>query len=196
MAITAKMVSELRQATSCGMMDCKKALNECDGDMDKAVDYLRTKGMASASKKEGRATANGLVESYIHPGGQVGVLLEVACETDFVARTDEFKAFCHSIAMHIAAAVPSGLVRDDIDGALIEKEAEIYRGQMKEEGKPDNIIDKIVEGKLDKFYSEVCLMEQKYVKDPDMTIEDLVNSFIGSLGENMAIKRFVRYQIG
>ncbi|MBT7310821.1 elongation factor Ts, partial [bacterium] len=117
-------------------------------------------------------------------------------ETDFVARTDEFKAFCHSIAMHIAAAVPSGLVRDDIDGALIEKEAEIYRGQMKEEGKPDNIIDKIVEGKLDKFYSEVCLMEQKYVKDPDMTIEDLVNSFIGSLGENMAIKRFVRYQIG
>lgn len=196
MAITAKMVSELRQATSCGMMDCKKALNECDGDMEKAVDYLRKKGMASASKKEGRATANGLVESYIHPGGQVGVLLEIACETDFVARTDEFKAFCHSIAMHIAAAMPTGLVREDIDSALIEKEAEIYRGQMKEEGKPDNIIDKIVEGKLDKFYSEVCLMEQKYVKDPDMTIEDLVNSFIGSLGENMAIKRFVRYQIG
>ncbi|MCP4145251.1 MAG: translation elongation factor Ts [bacterium] len=196
MAITAKMVSELRQATSCGMMDCKKALNECDGDMEKAVDYLRKKGMASASKKEGRATANGLVESYIHPGGQVGVLLEIACETDFVARTDEFKSFCHSIAMHIAAAMPTGLVREDIDGALIEKEAEIYRGQMKEEGKPDNIIDKIVEGKLDKFYSEVCLMEQKYVKDPDMTIEDVVNSFIGSLGENMAIKRFVRYQIG
>ncbi len=196
MAITAKMVSELRQTTSCGMMDCKNALNECDGDMEKAVDYLRKKGMASASKKEGRATANGLVESYIHPGGQVGVLLEIACETDFVARTDEFKAFCHSIAMHIAAAMPTGLVRDDIDGALVEKEAEIYRGQMKEEGKPDNIIDKIVEGKLDKFYSEVCLMEQKYVKDPDMTIEDVVNSFIGSLGENMAIKRFVRYQIG
>ena len=196
MAITAKMVSELRQATSCGMMDCKKALNECDGDMDKAVDYLRKKGMASASKKEGRTTANGLIESYIHPGGQVGVLLEIACETDFVARTDEFKGFCHDVAMHIAATMPKGLVREDIDSALIEKEAEIYRAQMKEEGKPDNIIDKIVEGKLDKFYSDVCLMEQKYVKDSDMTIGDLLNSIIGSLGENMAIKRFVRFQIG
>jgi elongation factor Ts len=196
MAITAKMVSDLRKATNAGMMDCKKALTECEGDFDKAADYLRTKGIAKAAKKEGRATANGLVESYIHPGGQVGVLLEINCETDFVARTDEFKGFVHDVAMHIAAADPQALDRDSIDGTLVEKEAEIYRAQMVEEGKPDNIIDKIVQGKVDKFYSEVCLLEQTYVKDSDMTIQAFVNSKIGSLGENMAIKRFARFQIG
>jgi elongation factor Ts len=196
MAITAKMVSDLRQATNAGMMDCKKALQECDGDFDKAADYLRTKGIAKAAKKEGRATANGLVESYIHMGGQVGVLIEINCETDFVARTDEFKGFVHDVAMHIAATNPQALDRESVDASLVEKEAEIYRAQMKEEGKPDNIIDKIVQGKVDKFYSEVCLLEQTYVKDPDMTIQEFVNSKIGSLGENMAIKRFVRFQIG
>ena len=196
MAITAKMVADLRQATSAGMMDCKKALTECDGDFDKAADYLRTKGIAKAAKKEGRATANGLVESYIHPGGQVGVLIEVNCETDFVARTDEFKSFVHDVAMHIAATNPKALDRESVDASLVEKEAEIYRAQMKEEGKPDNIIDKIVQGKVDKFYSEVCLLEQSYVKDPDMTIRQYVQSKIGSLGENMAIKRFARFQIG
>ena len=196
MAITAKMVADLRQATNAGMMDCKKALQECDGDFDKAADYLRKKGIAKAAKKEGRATANGLVESYIHPGGQVGVLVEINCETDFVARTDEFKAFVHDVAMHVAAASPMGLDRDSIDATLVEKEAEVYRAQMKEEGKPDNIIDKIVQGKIDKFYADVCLLEQKFVKDPDMTIQEFVQSKIGSLGENMAIKRFVRFQIG
>jgi len=196
MGITAKMVADLRAATNAGMMDCKKALTECDGDFDKAVEYLRTKGIAKAAKKEGRATANGLVESYIHQGGQVGVLVEINCETDFVARTDEFKQFCHDVAMHIAAANPKALDRDSVDASLVEKEAEIYRAQMKEEGKPDNIIDKIVAGKVDKFYSEVCLLEQAYVKDPDMTIQEFLQSKIGSLGENMAIKRFVRFQIG
>jgi elongation factor Ts len=196
MEITAKMVADLRKATNAGMMDCKKALGECGGDFDKAADYLRTKGIAKAAKKEGRATANGLVESYIHPGGQVGVLLEVNCETDFVARTDEFKAFVHDIAMHVAAAEPLGLDRDSIDASIVEKEAEIFRAQMKEEGKPDNMIDKIVQGKIDKFYSEVCLLEQKFVKDADVTIQELLQSKIGSLGENMGIKRFVRYKIG
>lgn len=196
MEITAKMVADLRQQTNAGMMDCKKALSECNGNMDEAADYLRKKGIAKAAKKEGRATANGLVESYIHPGGQVGVLLEVNCETDFVARTDEFKHFVHDVAMHIAAAAPVALDRTTVDAALVEKEAEIYKAQMQEEGKPDNIIDKIVKGKIDKFYGEVCLLEQKFVKDPDQTIEDLLKSKIGSLGENMAIRRFARYQIG
>ncbi|MBA4378431.1 MAG: elongation factor Ts [Gemmatimonas sp.] len=196
MEITAKMVADLRQQTNAGMMDCKKALTECNGCMDEAADYLRKKGIAKAAKKEGRATANGLVESYIHPGGQVGVLLEVNCETDFVARTDEFKHFVHDVAMHIAAASPVALDRTSVDAAVVEKEAEIYKAQMQEEGKPDNIIDKIVKGKIDKFYGEVCLLEQKFVKDPDVTIEDLLKSKIGSLGENMAIRRFVRYQIG
>ncbi len=196
MDITAKMVSDLRKQTNAGMMDCKKALVECGGEMEQAADYLRKKGISKAASKAGRDTANGLVESYIHPGGQVGVLLEVNCETDFVARTDEFKAFVHDVAMHIAASGPEGLDRKSIDAAVVEKEAEIYRDQMKEEGKPDNIIDKIVQGKIDKFYSEVCLLEQKFVKDPDLTIMDLVKSRIGSLGENMEIKRFVRFQIG
>ncbi len=196
MEITAKMVKELRDRTNAGMMDCKKALAESDGDMEQAADYLRTKGIAKASKKAGRTTGQGLVEAYIHPGGQVGVIVEVACETDFVARTDEFKGMVHNIAMHIAAASPIALDREDVDAAVVEKEAEIYRQQMREEGKPDNIIDKIVQGKVDKFYAEVCLLEQKYVKDPDNTVLDYLNSVIGKLGENMAVKRFTRYQIG
>jgi len=196
MEITAKMVKDLREATNCGMMDCKKALSECDGDMDKAVEYLRKKGIASAAKKEGRATSQGLVGSYIHMGGKVGVLVEVACETDFVARTEDFQEMVKNIAMHIAAASPAAVTRDEVDGTLIEKEREIYRAQMREQGKPDNIIDKIVEGKVDKYYSEVVLLEQKYVKDPDMTVEDYLKSVIGKLGENMQIKRFARYQIG
>ncbi len=196
MDISAKMVKELREATNAGMMDCKKALTECDGDMDKAVEYLRKKGIASAAKKEGRTTSQGLVASYIHMGGKVGVLVEIACETDFVARTDDFQEMVRNVAMHIAAANPLAVTRDELDGAVVEKEREIYRAQMREQGKPDNIIDKIVEGKVDKYYSEVVLLEQKYVKDPDMTVEDYVKSVIGKLGENMQIKRFARYQIG
>ena len=196
MEITAKMVADLRKQTNAGMMDCKKALKECDGDMGAAADYLRKKGIAKAASKAGRSTANGLVEAYIHPGGQVGVIVEINCETDFVARTDEFKDFVHDVAMHIAAAEPLGLDREAIDASIVEKEAEIFRAQMKEEGKPDNMIDKIVTGKIDKFYSEVCLLEQKFVKDGDVTIQELVQSKIGSLGENMGIKRFVRFRIG
>ena len=196
MDITAKMVKELRETSGAGMMDCKKALTETGGDMDKAMDYLRTKGIASAAKKEGRATSEGLVASYIHGGGKVGVLIEVACETDFVARTDDFQDFVRNIAMHIAAASPLAVTREEVDGTLIEKEKEIYREQMKEQNKPAAIIDKIVDGKVDKYYSEIVLLEQKYVKDPDMTIADYLNSIIGSLGENMAIKRFSRFQIG
>jgi elongation factor Ts len=196
MDITAKMVKELREATNAGMMDCKKALTECDGDMEKAGEYLRKKGIASAAKKEGRATSQGIVGSYIHMGGKVGVLVEVACETDFVARTDDFQGFVHDVAMHIAAANPMAVTRDEVDPSLIEKEKEIYRDQMKEQGKPDNIIDKIVEGKVDKYYSEIVLLEQSFVKDPDMTVEDYLKSIIGKLGENMQIKRFARFQIG
>jgi len=196
MEITAKMVKELREATSAGMMDCKKALKETDGDMEKAGEYLRKKGIASASKKEGRATSQGVVGSYIHMGGKVGVLVEVACETDFVARTDDFQGFVHNVAMHIAAAYPLAVTREEVDPTLIEKEKEIYRAQMLEQGKPAEMIDKIVEGKVDKYYSEIVLLEQKYVKDPDMTIADYLKSIIGSLGENMAIKRFSRFQIG
>jgi len=196
MDITAKMVKELREATNAGMMDCKKALMETDGDMDKAGDYLRKKGIASAAKKEGRATGQGIVGSYIHMGGKVGVLLEVACETDFVARTDDFQEFVHNVAMHIAAAGPIAVTREEVDPSLVEKEKEIYAAQMQEQGKPAEMIDKIVEGKVDKYYSEICLLEQKYVKDPDMTVADYLKSIIGSLGENMQIKRFARFQIG
>jgi elongation factor Ts len=196
MDITAKMVKELREASGAGMMDCKKALKETGGDMEKAGEYLRKKGIASASKKEGRTTSQGIVGSYIHMGGKVGVLVEVACETDFVARTDDFQEFVHNVAMHIAAASPVAVSREEVDPTLIEKEKEIYRGQMQEQNKPADIIDKIVEGKVDKYYSEIVLLEQKYVKDPDMTVEDYLKSIIGGLGENMAIKRFTRYQIG
>jgi elongation factor Ts len=196
MEISAKMVKELREATGCGMMDCKKALSECEGDMDKAGEYLRKKGIASAAKKEGRATSQGIVGSYIHMGGKVGVLLEVACETDFVARTDAFQEFVHNVARHIAAARPLAVSRDDVDGALVEKEKEIYAAQMREQGKPEAMIEKIVVGKVDKYYSDVALMEQKYVKDPEMTIEEYLKSIIGALGENMQIKRFARFEIG
>ena len=196
MEINAKLVKELRDSTGCGMMDCKKALAECDGDMEKAGEYLRQKGIASASKKEGRATSQGIVGSYIHMGGKVGVLVEVACETDFVARTEAFQEFVHNVAMHIAAARPVAVSRDEVDGTLVEKEKEIYAAQMREQGKPEAMIDKIVVGKVDKYYSDVALLEQKYVKDPDMTIEDYLKSVIGALGENMQIKRFARFEIG
>jgi elongation factor Ts len=196
MEITAKMVKDLREATNAGMMDCKKALAECDGDMEKAGDYLRKKGIASAAKKEGRATSQGLVASYIHMGGKVGVLIEVACETDFVARTDAFQEFVHNVSMHIAAARPLAVTRDEVDGSLVEKEKEIYAAQMREQGKPEAMIDKIVVGKVDKYYSDVVLLEQKYVRDPEVSIEEYLKSTIGKLGENMQIKRFARFEIG
>jgi elongation factor Ts len=196
MEITAKMVKELRDATNAGMMDCKKALQETGGDLDAAKDYLRKKGIASADKKADRTTSQGLVGSYIHMGGKVGVLVEVACETDFVARTDDFTEMVHNIAMHIAAASPVAVTRDEVDPSLLDKEKEIYAAQMREEGKPEAMIEKIVEGKVSKFYSEIVLMEQKFVKDPDLTVEDYVKSVIGKLGENMQVKRFARFAIG
>lgn len=195
MAISASQVKELRDITNAGMMDCKKALAEVGGDLEKAVEWLRKKGIASASKKEGRTTNQGLVEAYIHAGGQIGVLIEVNCETDFVARTDDFKALVHNLAMHIAAASPEAVAREEVDAVRVEQELDIYRAQMREQGKPENMIDKIVTGKLDKFYGEVCLLEQKYVKDPDLTVGDYLKTVIGKLGENMLVKRFARFQI-
>ncbi len=196
MSVDAKIVKELRDKTGAGMMDCKTALAEAGGDMEKAIDYLRTKGLAAAKKKAGRTTNEGLVFSYIHPGGKVGVLVEIACETDFVARTDDFQTFCKDVAMHVAAANPLALNADSLDPAVIEKEREIAKQQALESGKPENIIEKIVDGRVAKFYKEVCLMEQAYVKDPNMTVKDLLDTTIGSLGENMGIRRFARFQLG
>ncbi len=194
--ISAAMVKELREATGSGIMDCKRVLAEAEGNMDNAVDLLRKKGLAKAAKRAGRSTSEGVIFSYIHTGAKLGVLVEVNCESDFVAKTENFQQFAKNIAMHIAAANPMGLNPEDIDLAVIEKEKEIFRAQMLEEGKPENIIDKIVEGKVEKFYKEVCLMSQQYVKDPQKTISELVKETISSIGENIQIKRFVRFQIG
>ncbi len=194
--ISAAMVKELREATGSGIMDCKRVLAEADGNMEKAIELLRKKGLAKAAKRAGRSTSEGVVYSYIHTGAKLGVLVEVNCESDFVAKTEDFLSFAKNIAMHIAAANPAGLTPDDVDKTLVEKEREIFRAQMQEEGKPENIIDKIVDGKVEKFYKEVCLMSQQYVKDPQKTIEDVVKETIGKIGENIQIKRFARFQIG
>ncbi|HSL62232.1 MAG TPA: translation elongation factor Ts [Desulfotignum sp.] len=194
--ISAAMVKELREATGSGIMDCKRVLAEADGDMDKAFDLLRKKGLARAAKRAGRSTSEGIIHSYIHTGAKLGVLVEINCESDFVAKTDDFIEFAKNIAMHIAASNPAGLVPADVDQQVVEKEREIYRAQMLQEGKPENIIDKIVDGKVEKFYKDVCLMSQPYVKDPQKTIEDVLKETIGKIGENIQIKRFVRFQIG
>jgi len=194
--ISAAMVKELREATGSGIMDCKRVLAEAEGDMSTAVDLLRKKGLAKAAKRAGRSTSEGLIYSYIHTGSKLGVLVEINCESDFVAKTDDFATFVKNIAMHIAAANPAGLVPEDVDSAVIEKEKEIFRAQMQEEGKPENIIDKIVEGKIEKFYKDVCLMSQQYVKDPQKSITDVLKETIAKIGENIQIKRFVRFQIG
>ena len=194
--ISAAMVKQLREKTGAGMMDCKKALSECDGDMDNAVDFLRKKGLATAQKRAGRAMTEGTIQSYIHMGGKLGVLVEVNCETDFVARNEDFKAFTKNIAMHIAASNPLGIQAEDVSEDIIEKEKEIYRAQALEMGKPEKVVEKIVEGKIDKFFKDNCLLNQAYVRDPDMTISDLLNDLIAKIGENITIKRFVRYQIG
>ena len=194
--ISAEMVKELREATGSGIMDCKRVLAEAEGDFDKAVDLLRKKGLAKAAKRAGRSTSEGMICSYIHTGAKLGVLVEVNCESDFVAKTDDFQAFAKNIAMHIAAANPAGLNPEDVDPKIIEKEREIYRAQMLEEGKPANIIDKIVDGKVEKFYKDVCLMSQQYVKDPQKTITDVLKETISKIGENIQIKRFARFKIG
>jgi elongation factor Ts len=194
--ISAAMVKELREATGSGIMDCKRVLAEADGNMEKAIELLRKKGLAKAAKRAGRSTSEGIIYSYIHTGAKLGVLVEVNCESDFVAKTDDFVEFAKNIAMHIAAANPAGLTPEDVDKSVVEKEREIFRAQMLEEGKPENIIDKIVDGKVEKFYKEVCLMSQPYVKDPQKTIEEFLKETIGKIGENVQIKRFARFQIG
>jgi elongation factor Ts len=190
------MVKELRDKTNAGMMDCKKALGETDGDMEKAVDLLRQKGLAVAAKRADRATSEGVVECYIHAGGKLGVMVEVGCETDFVAKTDDFKAFARDIAMHVAAVNPVAVSREDIPAELIEREKAIYVKQAQDSGKPENIIEKIVTGKIEKYISEICLMEQKFVKNPDLTVQDLLNELIAKMGENISVKRFARFQVG
>jgi elongation factor Ts len=194
--ISAKMVMQLREKTGAGIMDCKGALTECNGDMEKAIDFLRKKGLATAAKRADRAMTEGIVASYIHMDSKLGVLLEVNCETDFVAKNDDFKAFAKNIAMHIAATNPVGIRPEDVSEEIINKEKEIYRGQVLEMGKPEKIADKIVEGKLKKYFKENCLMDQDYVRNPEMTIADLLNEMIAKIGENISIKRFVRFKIG
>jgi elongation factor Ts len=196
MKITAQMVKELRETTGAGMMDCKKALQETDGDMDKAIELLRTKGLAAAAKKAGRVAAEGLVGSYIHAGGRIGVLVEVNSETDFVARTDEFQDLVRDIAMHIAAAEPRFLAREEVTEDVLEQERRIYKEQALESGKPENVVDRIVEGKMNKFYGENVLLEQPFVKDPDKTIQDLINEKVAAIGENLQIRRFARFKLG
>ncbi|OQY58894.1 MAG: translation elongation factor Ts [Desulfobacteraceae bacterium 4572_88] len=195
-AISAAMVKELREKTGAGMMDCKEALGECNGEVEKAVDFLRKKGLATAQKRAGRAMKEGVVQSYIHMGGKIGVLVEVNCETDFVGKTDDFNEFAKNIAMHIAASSPLGIVAENIPQDVIDREKEIYRAQALETGKPENIVDKIAEGKLAKFYKEVSLMDQPYVKDPGKSIADYLNEMIAKTGENITIRRFSRFQLG
>ncbi len=196
MKITSQMVKELRDKTNAGMMDCKKALVENDGDLEKSVDFLRQKGVAVARKRADRATSEGIIKTYIHAGGKLGVMVEIGCETDFVAKTDGINEFAQNIAMHIAATNPLGISREDINEELVNREREIFKNQALESGKPEKIVDKIVSGKIDKFYSEVSLMEQKYVKNPDLTIQDLLNELIAKMGENMSVKQFARFQVG
>jgi elongation factor Ts len=196
MEVNASIVKELREKTGAGVMDCKKALAECSGNLEKAVDYLRQKGLAAAAKKASRVAAEGLVGAYIHAGGKIGVMVELNCETDFVARTPEFQALLKDIAMQVAAASPRYVRREDVPAEEIERERNIYRTQVLEQGKPEKIVDKIVEGKLDRFYSEICLVEQAFIKDPDKKVADLLQEAIARMGENIQIRRFMRYQIG
>ena len=194
--VTSNMIKELRDKTQAGMVDCKKALIENDGDMDRAVEYLRKKGLASADKKMGREVTEGIVASYIHSNSKIGVLVELKCATDFVARNEDFVALAKEIAMQIAAANPTYVKPEDVPADVVEKEKEIYREQMKNSGKPENVIEKIVEGKLTKFYSEVCLLEQEFIKDSAVKIQDLIKQKIAVFGENIEVGKFSRFQIG
>ena len=196
MNITSQMVKELRDKTQAGMMDCKKALSETAGDMEKAIDLLRQKGLAVAAKRAGRETKEGVVEAYIHAGGKIGVMVEVGCETDFVAKTDAFKTFARDIAMHIAAVNPVAVSREEVPAEIVQREKDIYINQALESGKPQQIVEKMVGGKIEKYLAEICLLEQKFVKNPDLTIQDLLNELIAKLGENISVKHFARFQIG
>jgi len=194
--ITAQMVKELRERTGAGMMACKKALQETGGDIEKAIDKLREMGLASAAKKAGREAKDGKVTSYIHAGGKIGVLVEVNCETDFVANTEDFGNLCKDLAMHIAAAAPVYVSRDEIPNEELEKEKKIMKEQLRQQGKPDNILDKIVEGKIEKYYEEVCLLDQPFIKDDSIKVKDLIQNTIAKLGENIVVRRFARFKVG
>jgi elongation factor Ts len=194
--ISATLVKQLRDRTGTGIMDCKQALAQCDGDIDRAIDFLRKKGLATAQKRAGRAMTEGTIQSYIHLGGKLGVLVEVNCETDFVARNEDFVAFAKNIAMHIAAANPLGIRPEDIPEKTVNREKEIYSAQALETGKPTGVVNKIVDGKLQKFFKDNCLMNQAYVRNPELTIEDLLNELIAKIGENITIRRFARFQVG
>jgi elongation factor Ts len=196
MMVTAAMVKELRERTGAGMLDCKKALEKTDGDIEKAIDLLREKGLAAAAKKAGRITAEGIVGSYIHMGGRIGVLIEVNCETDFVAKTEGFKDFVKNMAMQVAASKPLYVSRDEVPGDVLEKEKQILRQQAINEGKPENIVDKIVEGRIEKFFKETCLLEQPYIRDPEVSVQQVLTETIAKIGENISIRRFVRYEMG
>lgn len=196
MAVTAAQINELRKSTGAGMLDCKKALEETNGHFENAVDFLRKKGLAAAAKKAGRAATEGAVGTYIHAGGKIGVMVEINCETDFVAKTDNFQAFVKDIAMHIAAASPLYVRREEVATDVLEREKDIYRAKARETGKPENIIEKIIEGQVNKFYADVCLLEQAFVKDPDKTIQQYLNETIATIGENMSIRRFTKYVLG
>jgi len=194
--VTAQAVKELREKSGAGMLDCKKALVESGGDHEKAIDWLRQKGLSAAAKKSGRAASEGTVESYIHAGGKIGVLLEVNCETDFVAKTDDFRSLVKDIAMHIAAAAPISVRREDVSPDVVARESEIYKQQAIDSGKPANIAEKMVAGRIDKFFKEQCLLEQQFVKNPDITIQQLITEKVSKIGENIVIRRFVRMQLG
>ena len=196
MAISAKMVQELRSQTGAGIMDCKKALSEADGNLNKAIEFLRKQGMAASQKKAGRIASEGLVGSYIHAGGKIGVLLEVNCETDFVARNDDFQNFVRDVAMHVAAANPQYLSREEVPSDTVEKEKEILSAQIADEGKPAEVIQKIVEGRLNKFFKENCLLEQPFVKEPKQSVEEIQNDLIAKIGEKIAIRRYTRFELG
>jgi elongation factor Ts len=196
MAVSAAMVKELRERTGAGMMDCKKALAECNEDMEKSIDFLREKGLAAAAKKAGRVAAEGLVEAYIHGAGKIGVLVEVNCETDFVAKTPEYKELCRDIAMQVAASNPEFVKREDVPAEYIEREKEVLKAQAINEGKPENIAEKMVAGRIEKYYKEVCLLEQPFIKDTDKTVQQLLTEKISVIGENISIRRFARFQVG
>ena len=196
MNISTSMIKELRERTSAGLNDCKKALTETNGDMEKAADYLREKGLAAAAKKAGRIASEGIVEAYIHGGGRIGVLVEVNCETDFVARNDVFRGFVKDVAMHIAATNPLYVSKDDVPAEDIEKEKAVLRAQALNEGKPEKIVDKMVEGRISKFYENYCLLEQPFVKDPEKKVSDILNGLIATIGEKITVRRFVRYEKG
>ena len=196
MAVTTTQIKELREKTGVGIMDCKTALNECGGDIEKAIEYLRKKGIATAKKRGGRTTFQGQVMSYIHAGGKIGVLVEVNCETDFTGKNEDFTSFVKDTAIQIAATNPIAIDRERVPQDILEKEREIYATQAKDSGKPEKVIEKIVEGKLKKFFSEACLLEQPFVKNPDITVQDLLNEMIAKTGENIVIRRFVRFQLG